>query len=577
MIALVVAACLAGVAGEPDEFIDAGVEAAADASAPEEEAAEAPAAQEPPDAGVVEPEPPAAPPADAPLADAEKRDARPEFVKGELSVYLGSDRLTVKNTRIGVSAGIDRFEEAFYLLVEPLVDLRFLDGKLGIGVGVPLRFELFSFATNPATGAPFLTERIGRLRVEDYDSFHDFGRILKYVTFGRKEDQVYVNAGQRYASSIGHGAITRRYSPNIDIDYPRASAQVDMYNEHAGFEFMTNDLLQWNQLSALAFVKPLSFFKPEHLMAKTFSVGVTGALDWGAPWALRLDPMTQTRLLEPRDNRLQADTRAAALLGFDAEVKVVKTANVDLKPYVDYSMLLGGDGGLTLGVLGRFNVGEGTVHAFRLIAEARYLGSRYQPSYFDTFYEIDRFAYLTRDFRAPGSPQADFRPKHRYLLETGLGERFGYYVEGSWGVRNVVGLTLALEGTSNSRAANFVAHLELPVLSFLQLFGSYYLRGVESFDELGLDANRGVLGLFGDKAIAFAGARLQILPFLFVNGRFYKTFRMNPDLQRYDNQLGFVVDLEIGYEFKRGAAPPPPKAGGPRPSDGAAMSFRASR
>jgi hypothetical protein len=311
-------------------------------------------------------------------------------------------------------------------------------------------------------------------------------------------------------------------------------------------------------------------------MAKTFSVGVTGALDWRAPWALRLDPATQTRLLEPRDNRLQADTRAAGLIGFDAEVKVVKTAHVDLKPYVDYSMLVGGDGGLTLGVLGRFNVGEQTVHAFRLIAEARYLGNRYQPSYFDTFYEIDRFAYLTRDFRQPGAPQADFRPKHRYLIETGLGERFGYYLEGSWGVRNVVGLTLALEGTSNSRAANFVAHLELPVFSFLQLFGSYYLRGVESFEELGLDATRGVLGLFGDKAIAFAGARLQLLPFLFVNGRLYKTFRMNPDLQRYDNQFGFVLDLEIGYEFRKASAPPP-RAGGLSPAEGAAMSFRAAR
>lgn len=586
MIALVVAAVLAGVPGEEAGLIDGGVPG----PAPVVEAPAAPA-EAPADGGstlAVEParavEAPAPveampAPADAPLApvaDGKRDDPRPEFVKGELSVYLGSDRLTVKNTRVGVAAGLERFEQAFFLTVEPLVDLRFFDAKLGIGVGVPLRLELFNFATNPATGAPFLTERLGRLRTEDWDTFHDFGRVLKYVTFGRKEDPVYVNAGQRYSSSIGHGAITRRYSPNIDIDYPRASAQVDMYNDYAGFEFMTNDLLEWNQLSALAFVKPLSFFKPQHLMAKTFSVGVTAALDWRAPWALRLDPVTQARLLEARDNRLQADRRAAALVGFDAEVKVLKTESVDLKPYVDYSMLVGGDGGLTLGLLGRFNVGTKTVNAFRVIAEARYLGSRYQPSYFDTFYEVDRFIFLNQAAWDLGGV-TDFRPKHRFLLEQGLGQRFGYYFEASWGIRNAVGLTVALEGTSNSPRTNVVAHLELPVLSFLQLFGSYYLRGVESFSELGLDPRTGSLGLFGTKAIAFAGARVQILPFLFVNARLYKTFRMNAELLRYDNQFGFVADLEVGYEFRRSVAAPPPRDDAPTAAQGAAMSFRAAR
>jgi hypothetical protein len=93
MIALVVAACLAGVAGEPGgELHDGGVvdEVSVEAE-PEAAVGEA-------DAGVAEVGASAgegAPlPADAPLSETEKRDVRPEFVKGELSVYLGSDRLT---------------------------------------------------------------------------------------------------------------------------------------------------------------------------------------------------------------------------------------------------------------------------------------------------------------------------------------------------------------------------------------------------------------------------------------------------------------------------------------------------
>ena len=284
---------------------------------------------------------------------------------------------------------------------------------------------------------------------------------------------------------------------------------------------------------------------------------MSGGFDWQAPWALVTDANTGVRLLDG-DGRLRATSRAAKLIGFDVELKVLKTDTVDLKPYVDCSMLVGGDGGLTVGVLGRFNVGTAVVNAFRVVLEGRYLGSRYQPGYFDTFYEVDRFVF--RDVRTSGAPLADLVPKQRYLLEHGLGTRFGYYAEASWGIPHAVGVTVALEGVSNAAPVNFVAHLEVPVLSFLQVFGSYYLRGVESFAELG-DTSSGTLGLFGAKAIAFAGARLKVLPFLFINGRMYKTFRMNPDLQRYDNQFGFVVDLEVGYEFQPSPAPPPPPTG----------------
>ncbi len=462
------------------------------------------------------------------------------FVKGELSVYLGSDRLVVKNNRIGLSAGLDRFETAFYLLLEPLVDLRFFDGKLGLGFGVPLRLELVNFATD-ASGAPLLTRRLGRLRTEDWDSVHDFGRVLKYVTWGRKEDRLYISAGQRYASTIGHGALVRRYAPNVDIDYPRASAQVDAYNDFGGFELFTNDLLEWNTLAGIAFIKPLSFFKSENLLAKTLSVGVSGATDWRAPYQLTTDGMTGLRQIDSQ-GRLLSTARPVGLIGVDAEVKVLKTSNVDLKPYVDYSMLIGGDGGFTAGLLGRFNVGTDIVNAFRVVGEFRVLGSRYMPSYFDTFYEIERFIFASEE--VPGQASRNALTRQQVVMDRGLGQRLGYYVEASWGIPGKVGLTLAAEGVSNLPNTNLIAHLEVPVLDFFQIFGSYYKRGITSAAAIfRIDPQT-------PDTVFYAGARLKILPFLFVNGRAYQTFRLNPEVRRYDSQLGFVVDVEIGYEFK---------------------------
>lgn len=505
------------------------------------------------DAGVVEAPLPltsSAPFADAPVnpaplvpaaaVAAETTAPTAGFVKGELSVYLGSDRLVVKNTRVGLSAGIDRFETAFYVLLEPLVDLRFLDGKLGVGVGVPLRLELVNFATDE-TGAPLLTRRLGRLRTEDWDSVHDFGRVLKYVTYGRKEDPLYISAGQRYASSIGHGALVRRYAPNIDIDYPRASAQVDAYNDFGGFELFTNDLLEWNTLAGIAFIKPLSFLKSENLLAKSLSIGLSGATDWNAPYELTTDPASGLRQVDAQ-GRLRSRTRAVGLVGLDAEVKVVKTRHVDIKPYLDYSMLLGGDGGFTAGVLGRFNVGTELVNAFRVVAEFRVLGSRYLPSYFDTFYEIERFIFASE--AAPGQVSRNALTRQQFILERGLGQRLGYYVEASWGIQGKVGVTLAAEGVSNAPNTNLIAHLEVPVLDFVQVFGSYYKRGITTPAALfQIDPQT-------NDTVFYAGARVRLLPFLFINGRAYQTFRLNPEVRRYDNQLGFVVDVEVGYEFK---------------------------
>jgi len=449
---------------------------------------------------------------------------------------------------VGVSLGMDRVDLAYYAVVEPLVDLRFLDGKLGFGLGVPLHVEVVDFARG-ADGQPVLFARAGRLRTDDWRSLHDFGRVLKYLTYGRKEDALYVNAGQRYASSIGHGALQRRYAPNLDIHYPRASAEVDAYNEYAGFELFTNDVLEFNQLAGLAFVKPLAPFVKDNAVLRSLSIGVSAALDWKAPWKLELDSITGQRVLGG-DGRLRSSARAATLFGIDAELKVVKTAQIDLKPYVDYSFLAGGDGGLTVGVLGRFNAGRHPVHAFRVVAELRALGSRYAPSWFDTFYEVERFMYRAPPVGTPGSGGAGAVTKLDAVLTDGLGQRVGYYAEASWGIPGKVGLTLAFEGTSTAPEKNLVAHLELPLFDFVQLFASYYKRGLTDF--AGLAA-------LDEKTVVYAGARLMLLPILYINGRFYKTFRMDADLLRYDNQVGFAVDVELGYEFGHRREAPPPK------------------
>jgi hypothetical protein len=475
-------------------------------------------------------------------ADAERVVPQQDFVKGELSVFLGSDRLTVKRNRIGVSVGFNQIGKVYYALVDPQVDVRLLDRKLAIGIGVPLNFEVLNFNDDPNTGAPIFTSHAGTFRKEDWQQPSEYARVLNYVTYGRKEDNLYVNVGQVYAQSIGHGAIVRRYAPDIDPNLTRVSAQVDAYNDYAGFEALTNDVVQWNLLSALGFVKPLSWLS-DNLLTKTLSVGGTIATDLTAPRALVTDANGVRQL--DQYGRLQATTSAVVLGGVDAEVKVVKTPFVDIKPYVDYSRLFGGDGGYTLGGLGRFNVPSGSVvHAFRVVVEARYLQARYVPSYFDTFYEVERYqsSYSLGPQVHPGF--INYLTKYQDVISGELGNRGGYYVEASYGIRNKVGVTLAIEGDTVHAQKNFIAHLEVPWVDFLQFFASYYRHGFVNFSELGNFNLNGQQDM-----ILFGGARLRTFPFLFFNARVFKTFAVNPDVQRYDNVFGFMADVEIGWEF----------------------------
>ncbi len=503
--------------------------------------------------------PPPGPPALAPPAQAPApptpvpvpgvaAQSYPGFVKGELSQFLGADRVVTRNNRVGISLGLDRIGDTFYGLVEPQLDLRFLDNRLALGLGVPLRLELVTLG-----GSSFIQlGNAGRIRREDYDQPGEYARILKYLTFGTKEDSVYVNVGQRYASSIGHGTLVRRYAPNIDVNRARVSAQVDAYNDYAGVELLTNDVVDWNLLAGLAFVKPLSFMSSDPL-ARSVSVGLSVASDRTAPLTLTTDPVTGVRQVDG-SGHLDASRRAATLVGLDAEVKVLKTKHADIKPYVDYSLLAGGDGGLTVGVLGRFNVGEKTVHAFRLVAEGRALGARYLPSYFDTFYEVER--YMARQvLPSRWAASNEYQTKQEWVLSGVLGNRLGYYVEASYGVRRNVGVTVALEGTNTSPQKNLVAHLEVPALDWLQFFGSYYKRGFSNFSEV---------TQVDSKSIFFAGARLRALPVLFINARAFKSFQSNSELQRYDNTYGFALDLELGWEFKPSEKP----AEAPSDSDG---------
>lgn len=500
----------------------------------------------------------------APKGEEPKKEPPPPFIKGELSNFIGSAKLITKNDRIGVGLGWRLIDGIHYFTINPEVDFRF--GELAFGLGGPLSIELFDTHTKPGVTDLVGFENAGSLRKQDWNEASEFARIVRYLSYGRKEDRFYFSLSQNTASSLGHGALLRRYSVNIDPDSTRLAAQLDAYTDYFGFEFMTNSVTSWDVVGTLAFIKPLSFFM-EHPVARSLSIGFSYVADRHAPVLLAHEESSPGvanpwRVAMEGSRPVVSSDAFLHGMGIDVEVKVLKTDTVDLKPYADFSWMMPGDpggafslaspeggNGFTLGLLGRFNVGRDPVHAFRTVAEFRTFSATYLPGYFDTFYEIQKFMWGA-DFGS-GTPKTKFQQV--FVDRRGQDRRLGFYLEFNYAILSKLGITLALEGSNADRGSHFLAHLEVPALEWLQFFATYHQTALLDMGDL-------FSGSAGDK-ILFSALRLKLLPFLFVNFRYFHTFQLadgyadytgdgiEEHYRHYAPANVFQGDVEFGYEF----------------------------
>ncbi len=491
------------------------------------------------------------------------------FIKGELT-NLGATKLKLKDSRFGVRLGYARLDGSSYLSINPELDLAF--GRFSFGLGVPL--NLRAYANGFVDGGGL------HLRANDYNSPSSYAKLIRFITYGAKEDNLYLNISQLFAASIGHGAIVRRYSGNIDQNITRVGAQLDAYGRFGGFEAFIGDIaLPTHFMSGVVFLKPLGFLSGPLLstLGQT-SVGVSAAADLKAPFSLKRGPAAPTGSNLPGGFPSVGDNgepivdveRKAQVIGADLETKFVKTDSSDVKVFIDYSTMLGiqdetgknlpAGGGFTLGTLGRFNAGEVKPHAFRVIVEGRYFDGNYIPGYFDTFYEVQKYQFIT------GRANTGYDPKLKaFMTRDPAQKRAGFYAEFGYQYNQGLALMLAYEDsfqvsgpTTNCAAVtpgnvcndpnvgtrNLTLHLEYPVYSWLQFFASFYRR---SFGGAPIDWNHPL----GDNTLIYSAVRLHVLPILFLNARYYRSWQVDPVLGEMKNVQGFEADLEFGYEFDR--------------------------
>ncbi len=355
-------------------------------------AAPAPASAEPGEDqtlfGKTADQPPQKSDASEPPKEPEQKAAKKEekkFVKGEIA-NIGARDIVYPYNSIGIGTGVTFIGQDIFLTLDPRFVYNKNDFNMLMAFHLPINIRLFSFDLNRAGEDNFT------LRNEDWDEWQDYFRIIKYVQYGRSEDNFYASIGSNNAQTIGHGTIMKRYVPNFDPNFTKVSAKLNYYNDYVGFESVLGDVTDGNMFGGLFFVKPLSWVAENDgdYLPRSFSLGFTFVADRKAPSSLDyVDyvfdlPGTGTVVIDGNDPRWPAgltprievdkkgrpivlDDTFLYLMGIDTELKFFKNDYVDLKTYLDYSWMKTevARGGFTFGFLGRYNLDNDRQHLLR--------------------------------------------------------------------------------------------------------------------------------------------------------------------------------------------------------------------
>jgi len=504
-------------------------------------------------------------------APKEEQEATPKkgekkFVKGEIA-NIGARDIVYPYNSIGIGTGVTFIDQDIFLTLDPRFVYNKNDFNMLMAFHLPINIRMFSFDLNRAGEDNFT------LRQEDWDEWQDYFRIIKYVQYGRSEDTLYASIGSNNAQSLGHGTIMKRYVPNFDPNFTKVSAKLNHYNDYLGFETVLGDVTDGNMFGALFFVKPLSWLAKNEgdYMPRSFSIGFTFAGDRKAP--TKLDyvdyvfdlPGQGTVVMDGNDPRWPANLppRIAVdakgrpivlsdtflyLMGLDAEFKFFKNDYVDFKTYLDYSWMKTdlSCGGFTFGILGRYNLDNDRKHLLRSRIEGRAYNGRYIPSFFDTFYDIERFELMT-NIEGTDNFAPDGRSKYLHLLDEPDKFFFSFYAELSYTFVEWVTFSIGYEQLRKS--GSLYAHIELPDLWIFKGMFSYYQRGITKPES--------IVDTF-DYSTLFRGVvRVQILPILFLNAYIGKQWAFWPEHKPRDDGLqGHYLaswdlggDIEIGWEW----------------------------
>jgi len=368
-------------------------------------------------------------------------------------------------------------------------------GKFGIGLNVNLLFN---------------TET-GKIRPEDWDETYDYFRLIRYIRYGFKGDRFYTRVGILDAARLGHGFIMNYYTNEASYDARKIGLELDMDFGKFGFETVVSNLGRLEIIGGRGYYRPLK---------GVVTLPIIQNLTFGG---------TFVRDVDPDQNRNTSD--GVSVWGVDTELPLVQARILWLGLYADFAKIVGHGHGTATGVgLQLKNLGGlVTLHA-RL--ERRFLGKEFLASYFDPFYEVDRFLPVAQGI---GIRKED-------LLETKTEPTKGTFGELYAKVLNlidVVGTFQRLDDHPRSGILHIaaVAPKAGPGLAF---HAAYDKKDIETLKDIGTLDNRSVARL---------GIGYKIRPYLILYFDYIWSFVLDEETNQYKPQERIEPHIAFQYNF----------------------------
>lgn len=236
-------------------------------------------------------------------------------------------------------------------------------GKFGVGLNINLLYDVDT----------------GGIRSKDWDTSYDYFRMLRYLRYGRKMDPVYARAGTLDAARLGHGFIMNYYTNEASYDNRKIGMELDLDFGQFGFESMASNLGRAELLGMRGYFRPLH--TTELPILKRFAIGASLARDF--------DPDAHSKSED-----------GVSVYGFDLELPIVRSSVFNTMLYFDYAQVRAystaeGESrdfgsGQAVGIYSGIGNLLGVLEVAARV-ERRWLGKEFIASYFDPFYEIERY------------------------------------------------------------------------------------------------------------------------------------------------------------------------------------------
>ncbi len=363
--------------------------------------------------------------------------------------------------------GLSWFDGKPYYLLNISPEIAF--GKFGVGLDVNLRIGVND----------------GKIRKEDWNEPYDFLRAIRYVRYGLKGDPFYARLGALDYARLGHGTIVYYYKNNASYDDRKVGLEFDVDFGKFGFESVVSDLKKVGVFGVRGYVRPLKF-------TAAGAIPVLGNLELGATYATDLNK-DALAYYDANQGKIVREGKRPDIVGLDIGLPILRMKIFNWDIYFDYVKFLNYGSGFAYGANFEFK-GLGILNIGAKI-ERRNFGDQFLPSYFNYFYEVERFNL--RDTVNATSKLQDLKNAKK------TAGTYGELIFTILGQLQIVGSYQQLDATPKSGTLHL--DLEMPqILPTIVFDAGYDRRNIENFgDAFKLDERSLLYAKIGYKPVKY--------------------------------------------------------------------------